>query len=173
MGGGIGYAVGSFPGGQQATNGFMFTAQSTGAVASLDAIVFSNNPGNMMFSLYTDNSGIVGSLLETITMDVPDTNSANVILNASAIGSTILTSGEQYWLVATGDGTTNSYSWIFNTQGDTGPRVFGTTTLSYDTQLLGAFRITTVPIPPALYLFGSGLLGLIGISSRKKTAQQS
>jgi len=30
--------------------------------------------------------------------------------------------------------------------------------------------VTAVPIPPALYLFGSSLLGLIGIFSRKKTA---
>jgi len=29
---------------------------------------------------------------------------------------------------------------------------------------------TVIPIPPALWLFGSGLLGLIGISRRKKTA---
>lgn len=29
--------------------------------------------------------------------------------------------------------------------------------------------IQTVPIPPALFLFGSGLLGLIGISRRKKS----
>ena len=28
--------------------------------------------------------------------------------------------------------------------------------------------MTVVPIPPALYLFGSGLLGLIGVA-RKKT----
>ena len=27
-----------------------------------------------------------------------------------------------------------------------------------------------VPLPPALYLFGSGLLGLIGIARRKKAA---
>jgi hypothetical protein len=29
-------------------------------------------------------------------------------------------------------------------------------------------RISAVPIPPALWLFGSGLLGLVGISRRKK-----
>jgi len=30
--------------------------------------------------------------------------------------------------------------------------------------------ITTIPLPPALWLFGSGLLGLIGIARRKKAA---
>ena len=32
------------------------------------------------------------------------------------------------------------------------------------------FRLTAVPVPGALWLFGSGLLGLIGISRRKKAA---
>jgi hypothetical protein len=31
-------------------------------------------------------------------------------------------------------------------------------------------RIQAVPLPPALYLFGTGLLGLIGISRKKKAA---
>jgi hypothetical protein len=30
--------------------------------------------------------------------------------------------------------------------------------------------VTPVPIPPALWLFGSGLLGLVGIAKRKKAA---
>jgi len=30
------------------------------------------------------------------------------------------------------------------------------------------FSITAVPIPPALWLFGSGLLGLVGMARRKK-----
>jgi hypothetical protein len=30
--------------------------------------------------------------------------------------------------------------------------------------------VIATPIPPALYLFGSGLLGLIGIAKRKKAA---
>jgi len=29
---------------------------------------------------------------------------------------------------------------------------------------------SAVPVPPALWLFGSGLLGLIGISRRKRSA---
>jgi hypothetical protein len=33
-----------------------------------------------------------------------------------------------------------------------------------------SFDVTHVPIPAALWLFGSGLLGLIGIARRSKTA---
>jgi hypothetical protein len=32
------------------------------------------------------------------------------------------------------------------------------------------FNLTAVPVPPAVFLFGSGLLGLAGISRRKKAA---
>lgn len=41
--------------------------------------------------------------------------------------------------------------------------LFGAERTQFDNIIVGA-----VPIPPTLYLFGSGLLGLIGISRRKK-----
>lgn len=33
----------------------------------------------------------------------------------------------------------------------------------------GSWSVQVVPIPPALYLFGSGLLGLIGVAKRKRS----
>ena len=42
----------------------------------------------------------------------------------------------------------------------------GSTTLSYTLHLEGT--VSNIPLPPAVWLFGSGLLGLIGISRRKK-----
>jgi hypothetical protein len=41
--------------------------------------------------------------------------------------------------------------------------------LTQDSDLRLTFT-NAVPIPPALWLFGSGLLGLIGIARRKKAA---
>ena len=35
---------------------------------------------------------------------------------------------------------------------------------SYD----GTFEVSSVPVPAAVWLFGSGLLGLIGVARRKK-----
>ena len=35
---------------------------------------------------------------------------------------------------------------------------------------MGTWTKTVIPVPPALWLFGSGLLGLVGIARRKKTA---
>jgi hypothetical protein len=51
----------------------------------------------------------------------------------------------------------------------------GEFSLGYAQGNAGSFLVTTlqpVPVPAALWLFGSGLLGLIGISRRKKTASQ-
>jgi len=39
----------------------------------------------------------------------------------------------------------------------------------YEGYLEAAVRVGSVPLPPSLWLFGSGLLGLVGIS-RKKVA---
>jgi hypothetical protein len=38
---------------------------------------------------------------------------------------------------------------------------------SWATATFASFSITAVPIPPAFFLFGSGLLGLIGMACRK------
>jgi len=61
-----------------------------------------------------------------------------------------------------------------------GTQSFGTTftgltsfTLEYDISAQATFdniNFTAVPVPAAAWLFGSGLLGLIGISRRKKSA---
>lgn len=40
----------------------------------------------------------------------------------------------------------------------------------YDPTLYGNIVIAAVPVPPSLYLFGAGLLGLIGVARRKKAA---
>ena len=49
-------------------------------------------------------------------------------------------------------------------------RVF-TTTVDYDrTAFLGHWLIKPVPIPSAVWLFGSGLIGLIGLARRKANA---
>jgi hypothetical protein len=40
---------------------------------------------------------------------------------------------------------------------------------SADTDSLSIGDIRPVPLPPALWLFGSGLLGLIGIAKKKST----
>lgn len=49
--------------------------------------------------------------------------------------------------------------------GDLGPILDGSTDQFY----IEGLNVTQVPVPAAVWLFGSGLLGLIGIARRKKT----
>lgn len=40
--------------------------------------------------------------------------------------------------------------------------------LSADTIIYSSFEVSSVPVPAAIWLFGSGLLGLVGVARRKK-----
>jgi hypothetical protein len=63
------------------------------------------------------------------------------------------------------DGSTYTLDGAFHVNG------LGSTTLSYQLHLEGQIASpSSIPVPPAAWLFGSGLLGLIGISKRKKAA---
>jgi len=91
------------------------------------------------------------------------TQAARWIFN-SGIGPTTLE------LLGTLGGGTSSQA---QTVSQDGSIIFGRATTSAG--VAGAFRwidlgapLTTVPVPAAVWLFGSGLLGLIGVARRKK-----
>jgi hypothetical protein len=46
---------------------------------------------------------------------------------------------------------------------------FGFYTYSQDNVTFSNLIVSSVSVPPAVWLFGSGLLGLVGIARRKKT----
>ena len=46
---------------------------------------------------------------------------------------------------------------------------YGIFTLDVDPVSTSAFNVNPVPVPAAVWLFGSGLIGLIGLARRKKT----
>lgn len=57
----------------------------------------------------------------------------------------------------------------FQNEGTTDWSVCGiTTTCNADLYVAQAFTLASVPLPAAVWLFGSGLLGLVGIARRKK-----
>ena len=58
----------------------------------------------------------------------------------------------------------------FDFEGCLGPGAIGPVSIGCPTDLHLNFTVSHVPVPPALWLFGSGLLGLVGISRRKKVA---
>ncbi len=95
-----------------------------------------------------DNNNPPGSTGETVTF------------NGSTIGGpldkNLSLNGSLLQMTGTSGGTTNTPMSI-STQSDE----FGWTL---------AATLTTVPIPPAIWLFGTGLVGLIGVARRKKSA---
>jgi hypothetical protein len=64
-----------------------------------------------------------------------------------------------------GGSYTASYAAIVPDDGSTN---FGN--VAYTLELTGTITPSAVPVPAAVWLFGSGLLGLVGVARRKKAA---
>lgn len=65
----------------------------------------------------------------------------------------------------------NAYAWTFIiSRGNTGftPKIYGGT-YAWAVRDGDVYSASTVPVPPAVWLFGSGLLGLAGVTRRKKS----
>jgi len=60
--------------------------------------------------------------------------------------------------------------YTLNANASIGANVFGLETVSGTADFSFDIQFRPVPVPPAAWLFGSGLLGLIGIARRKKSA---
>ncbi|MEA2093731.1 MAG: VPLPA-CTERM sorting domain-containing protein [Pseudomonadota bacterium] len=61
--------------------------------------------------------------------------------------------------------TSNSYTSVVF-----GNTAAGTDSFGFDDMVIGDLGQVVVPVPAAVWLFGSGLLGLVGMARRKKTA---
>ena len=68
--------------------------------------------------------------------------------------------GERFWL---GAQTTYSDSWYFTAEDPRDPFA-----LTNPLSRTGSFLVRPVPVPAAAWLFGSGLIGLVGFARRKK-----
>jgi hypothetical protein len=72
------------------------------------------------------------------------------------------------WFDATGAGG-NPYTYLCMAISGCGPLSFVNNQFDPPNSLVGVFLVRTVPVPAAVWLFGSGLLGLVGVARRKKT----
>lgn len=158
--------------------GFQFTASQSGFFTSLDVgMGTTDGPQDVLFSLHNGaTSNTIGDLLESLTLTIQNPFGTQATSSASATGSTYLKEGNQYWLLAhsvSGASTpwnysnvdSDGYKWV-NRLTATPPRE--SIGISSD---VSTFRInaSVVPIPAAIWLFGSGLLGLIGVARHKKS----
>jgi hypothetical protein len=72
-------------------------------------------------------------------------------------------------LIVLGDGAAYEYTWYLFT-GYTGPQsgTWDTSSVFGGMDLSNITAYTVVPVPAAVWLFGSGLLGLVGVARRKR-----
>ncbi len=154
--------------------GFVWNSTSDFASADLYMGIEGNPSADLTVSLYDDISGSPGALILALLGANPTTAGLY-----SYTGTTSLTFGNTYWLVAStgvyGD-VENEYIWYDGTLGDSNyvatqwrspPE-----TVSWFTSAIvspAAFAVHAVPIPAAVWLFGSGI-GLLGWFRRRQSA---
>ena len=138
------------------------------------AMLYVGGTPSLDILLTADAGGVPGAVIETMNVTIGG-GPAALVTATSVLNPTLLT-GTTYW-IATIAGADHSSEWMFAGNPGGGGHIFGTPGFSYDggaswstlPQEEAAFRVngSVVPVPPAVWLFGSGLLGLIGVARRK------
>ena len=146
---------------------FTSSVVNGGAVQNATLANFQNFLGGMQLDLVAPTDGLGLKPLLTAT---EATTGASYTLDAPS--KYLLVGGADQ--ASLGTGATTLYGLTGN--GGTGvvqSYTLGTATLSANGTLVLTGNGTTpppVPLPPAVWLFGSGLLGLVGVSRRRKTS---
>jgi hypothetical protein len=154
---------------------FSFTPASTAYFTQLDmAMAHVNGTNSATVDLMTDESG-PGTVLESWSVSGLQINgTCCTLLALSGNGTILLESGMTYWVAALPGDSLAFDSWEYDSTGVTGT-VFeneGTGWALYSNGVTdGAFEVqgeaSTIPEPGTPGLFGSGLLGLIGLLRRR------
>ena len=159
------------------TPGFNFFAEDTGFVTSIDfgMAIFGvgvDDPQTINFSLFTHADGNIGTLLEAFSVTVSHPAGDPATSTGDLTGTTLLSSGQQYWLVGSSPGGVG-VRWLWNNQGDTGVQRATDGTL-FQFRTLPTFRVNadsvSVAEPGALVLLVSGLAALAALRRRHRCA---
>lgn len=73
-----------------------------------------------------------------------------------------------YWVASATDPTSVANSWVFAVNGSSGAQLDPYNYGSFAAMVVHDGDISAVPVPAAVWLFGSGLIGLSGLAKRKK-----
>ena len=153
----------------QVSTALIFEASVTGTVVSIDVALSRwgrNTPANVIFSFHTSGGSVPGTLLGSAPA-VEATSFNPLIQTVSGWGSTLLTAGQTYWLVAEA-ATPVDQLYLHRTDPEAaGQRAFfNGSEWQVTSNVVPAARITVSPIPlPAsgvLLILGLGGLGALG-----------
>jgi hypothetical protein len=137
------------------------------------AVSLDSGTNSLDVTLAADNSGAPGAAIETFHFDnaMGAFGDANPPLQADSVTHPTLDSGVTYWLVASATGDTYAI-WndsLSDTSGAASQNLSdGLGWSFYPGETTGAFRITAVPEPASLGLFGAGMLAAIGLHLARK-----
>jgi hypothetical protein len=163
-------------------NGSVFIPTASGTVISIETGMFGTAAGEVTLSLHTDlGSGAMDVPLWEQTYSnhiAPDLQDHSVF---SVTNAPEIIAGTAYWLlVDTPVGGSSFFNWYKNSIGLRGDLQFEyfdsqhdylSTQYNVNVPLYAmSVSVSSVPVPATVWLFGSGLLGLIGVARRKKTA---
>jgi len=125
--------------------------------------------GAINYSIDSDgvppSSGTVDTSLGIIDLDLSD---LSVTLSGQATGTFNPWSANSTIDSQSYDSQTGMFSYGWHDS--TAVLISGLGTQTLDYSILAVGTVTTVPVPPPVWLFGSGLLGLAGIARGKKAA---
>jgi hypothetical protein len=142
---------------------------SPGANYTVLTPYFTNTPDTTSF-FYELINGTVSALLTTVRLidTIPDSNTINysVYLDAAAAPGLVDTSGGTVLTGSFTDSTPNPF-FNFLASGST-QYVLELSKVAGETTFASVANISAVPLPGALWLFGSALLGFLGFSNRRK-----
>ena len=168
-------------------NALGVTFQSIGGGLMLGNMLFNWNSSNITTNIVLDGSGLFGALAGGIppvsaTLDQAACAGLPCSLPASdgafkgsqPIGAVPIATSSFNVAGSTGFGTTlgqlslGTDDGIGGTPMDNGP--FSGFNANFDITSVHVDAVSQVPVPAAVWLFGSGLLGLVGVARRRKSA---
>jgi hypothetical protein len=167
------------------TSGPLADSFSTGGLSflfsDLKLLLLGDNTsaGFTSVRLLSDSSGNPGSLLDTLaTIDDSALTSAASVFDISSFAPITLAPNTRYWiqLTAPAHGTTSS-NWAVSSD-TSGPGVAGeffsntngvfpNSEVPYQMAVRGTPVTTAVPVPMSITLFGTSLVGLVGLIRRR------
>jgi hypothetical protein len=157
----------------------LFTSLISGSISEIDVGVgYVTGTNSFYVALFTNNGNLPGTQLgrwDNLSSSQSFGGCCGLV-TITGISGVTLTAGEDFWLVMGPEHLTDTTweAWNWNNQGDTVLDLYSTdgggTWNSNGLQPAGAGAIigtSTVPEPSSLLLFGSGLIGAVGVLRRK------